>query len=102
MKKIYAAANLQEAHIILNLLDNICIKAFLLNENAQGGLGEIPFTHVYPEVWVENENDTAKARDVINAYEKSEVSTNVSICSSCRTENPDNFQLCWKCSESLV
>ena len=36
MKRIYSAANLMEAHIILDLLRHAGINARLFNENAQG------------------------------------------------------------------
>jgi hypothetical protein len=43
MKKIYSAANLMEAHIMLDLLGQSGIDARLFNENAQGAAGQIPY-----------------------------------------------------------
>jgi len=101
MKKIYSAANLMEAQIMLDLLGHVGIQARLFNENAQGGLGEIPFTHAYPEVWLINERDLERAQAVVSKYETLPVETGVVFCPACGEENPRNFQLCWHCSAGL-
>jgi len=101
MKKVYSAANLIEAQLMLDLLGHAGINARLFNENAQGGLGEIPFTHAYPEVWVENDNDLERGKAVVNHYEDSPVEAGIMFCRACAEENPRNFQLCWHCGAVL-
>lgn len=101
MKKIYSAANLIEAQLMLDLLGHAGIKARLFNENAQGGVGEIPFTHAYPEVWVENDRDVESGEAVIRNYEQAPIETGSVFCSHCAEENPRNFQLCWHCGAGL-
>jgi len=101
MKKVYSAANLIEANIMLDLLGHAGIRARLFNENAQGGLGEIPFTHAYPEVWVINDGDLERGRVVAINYENSPVEAGVLFCQECGEENPRNFQLCWHCGAGL-
>jgi hypothetical protein len=101
MKKLCSAANLMEAHILLDLLAHANIEARLFNEHAQGGVGDIPFTHAYPEVWIAREEDLPRAQGVIRAYEKAPVETGVVFCRSCAEENPGNFQLCWRCGSAL-
>lgn len=101
MRRLYTAANLPEAYIVLQLLEQAGIEACVFNENAQGGLGEIPFTHAYPEVWLMEEVDLARAREVVTGYERSSAEGTVR-CTECREENPANFQLCWNCGEQLA
>ena len=101
MKRIYSAANLMEAHIILDLLSHIGVNARLFNENAQSGVGEIPFTHAYPEIWVMNDSDVERGKLVINHYESSPIDTGIVFCTACGEENPRNFQLCWHCGAGL-
>ena len=101
MKKIYSAANLMEAHIILDLLNHAGINARLFNENAQGAVGEIPFTHAYPDIWVINDADVERGKLVVTRYESSPVDTGIVFCNSCGEENPRNFQLCWHCGVGL-
>ncbi|MFA6902198.1 MAG: DUF2007 domain-containing protein [Gallionellaceae bacterium] len=101
MKKVYSAANLMEAQLVLDLLGHAGVEARLRNENAQGGLGEIPFTHAYPEVWVVNDRDVERAQTVTRNYDNSPVEAGVVICRACGEENPRNFQLCWHCGAGL-
>lgn len=101
MKKLCTATNLMEAHIMLDLLAHANIPARLFNEHAQGGLGDIPFTHAYPEVWVLRENDLARGREIVRAFEKAPVDRRIVFCRACSEENPYNFQLCWHCGAGL-
>lgn len=63
MLRLGTAANLPEAHLLLHRLAQAGIEARVLNEHAQGGLGEIPFTHAYPEIWIMEAADAARAAD---------------------------------------
>lgn len=101
MKKLYTANHLLEAHIVRDLLENACIPTRLFNEYAQGGMGEIPFTHTYPEVWVMRDLDFERGRRIIATYEQAPQVTDIVFCLQCGEENPGNFQLCWQCSSGL-
>lgn len=100
MQRLYAAANLPEAYIVLELLRAAGIEARVFNENAQGGLGEIPFTHAYPELWLLDEADLVRARQVIADYEHSSAGRDVA-CAACGEQNPGSFQICWHCGATL-
>jgi putative signal transducing protein len=101
MKKICSAPNLMEAQIMLDLLGHASISARLFNEHAQGGLGDIPFTHAYPEVWVIRDSDFERGQAIVKAFEKMPLENRVVFCRACGEENPRNFQLCWHCSAGL-
>lgn len=101
MKRVYIASDLPDAHIVLNLLALAGIEARVFNENAQGGLGEIPFTHAYPEVWVTDPEDAPHARRIIEAQLRAAPNPGVVFCRQCGEENPGNFQLCWHCGAGL-
>ena len=98
MKKLYSANNLMEAHIVLDMLEHALIPAQLFNQHAQGGMGDIPFTHAYPEVWVIRDEDYERGRRIVQHYETMPQSNQVI---SCGEENPVNFQLCWQCGNGL-
>ena len=100
MRKIYSAATLADAHLVAGLLAQEGIGARVLNENAQGGLGEIPFTHAWPEVWLDDERDRQRALEVIRQIERAATDVQVA-CSACQEMNPDNFQVCWNCGEAI-
>ena len=101
MKKLYSANNLMEAQIILNLLEHAYIPAQLFNQHAQGGMGDIPFTHAYPEVWIMRDGDYERGKTIVRTYEKMPTVTGIINCPTCGEENPRNFQLCWQCGSGL-
>ena len=104
MRRLYTAANLPEAYLLLHMLRAEGIAARVFNENAQGGVGELPFTHTYPEIWVEEEGDIQAARMVIQHFEDSLRGSDggAVTCPHCDEENPDSFDVCWNCSTPLI
>lgn len=87
---------------MLDLLGHAGIEARLFNENAQGGLGEIPFSNAYPEVWIIDDRDFERGQLVVNSYESSPIDSGIIFCRACGEENPRNFQLCWHCGAGLA
>jgi len=98
MQRVYAAANLTEAYLLLHRLQQAGIAARVFNEHAQGAMGEIPFTHAYPELWVEHDVDAARARPVIVEYERGGSDAAPWVCPACGESNPSAFEICWRCS----
>ena len=101
MKRLYAAADLTEAHLLLHLLGAEGIRARVLNEHAQGALGEIPFTQAYPELWLEDEQDLERALALVGEAQRRPVIHETVFCRRCREENPANFETCWACGAQL-
>ncbi len=101
MFRLYTAANLPEAYLLLHQLAQAGIEARVLNEHAQGGLGEIPFTHAYPEVWVMEEQDTLRARAILCDFEHRSASEETVRCGNCGETNPAGFDICWQCGRPL-
>lgn len=97
MIRVYQAANLPQAHLLAGLLRHAGIAVRVFNENAQGGLGDIPFSETYPEIWIERDIDLAQAHAVIAHFESAPVDSGSVFCRACNEENPANFELCWKC-----
>ena len=102
MIKAYTAANLQDAHILLGLFETRGIKARILNASAQGGLGEIPFTHAYPELWIDDARDAPRARSVIEEFERPPAGDAPRRCVECGEDNPARFELCWRCGAAIA
>ena len=98
MQRVYAAANLTEAYLLLHRLQHAGIAARVFNEHAVGAMGEIPFTHAYPELWVERDTDAARARAVIAEYERGSNGADPWPCPHCGESNPPAFETCWRCS----
>jgi hypothetical protein len=101
MVRIYSAASLPDAHLVRGLLGQAGIDATVFNENLQGGLGEIPFTHAYPEVWIVDDRDLQRAREVIRQIERPAPASGSMICPRCHEGSPGHFQICWNCGEEF-
>lgn len=101
MLRLYSAANLPEAHLLRQLLAHAGIEAHVFNENAQSGMGEIPFTHAWPEVWLAQADDAVRAREIVKDFERPCPPRTDVFCASCRERNPGNFELCWSCGAAL-
>ncbi len=101
MIRIYQAANLPQAHLLAGLLRHAGIAVRIFNENAQGGMGEIPFGETYPEIWLEDAADKPRALAVIADFEAAPLAREQVYCRACSEENPANFELCWKCGTAL-
>ena len=101
MIRLYQAADLPQAHLIAGLLRHSGIDARVLNENAQGGLGDIPFGEAYPEVWITNAADFARATDLVANFECAPAVIGSVFCRACSEENPANFELCWQCGSRI-
>ena len=101
MKKIYSAASLPDAHLIRNLLGEAGIEAHVLNENAQSGVGQLPVMDAYPQIWIADERDLPRAREMIDAFEHMPSVRSSLRCERCTEESPSTFQVCWNCGENL-
>ncbi len=101
MLRLYTAADLPEAHLVMQLLARAGIETQVFNEHAQGGLGEIPFTHAWPEVWVIEDTDLQRAQRVLDAW-RSTPATPPRRCRGCGEENPGTFETCWRCGHPLT
>jgi hypothetical protein len=102
MFKIYSAGNITDAYLLQSLLAEAGIKTQILNEYAQGGVGELSFTHAYPELWLIDIADKKQARDIIQQFEQREVPVGTTQCPNCGENNPDSFEVCWRCQTDLL
>lgn len=97
MRRLYVATTRLDAYLLRDLLQHFGIDARVLNEHAAGGLGEIPFDAAQPQVWIDDEADFARARAVAREFSARRTTTGSWQCRHCGDENPDTFELCWKC-----
>lgn len=101
MLKIYSAGNITDAYLVQSLLAEANIETHILNEFAQGGVGELPFTHAYPELWLVNVTDSENARNIIEKFENKQEPTGTLLCPQCGEHNPGSFEICWHCQTTL-
>jgi hypothetical protein len=105
MKKLHAASNLPEAHLLAGLLEQHGIAVRIFNANASslaGVAGEIPVDQARPQVWVEDPARFDEARRLVDEYLARNPWAPPRRCAKCGEENPASFELCWSCGASLA
>ena len=102
MIKIHSAPERTVVHLLKNVLDNNKINCMLKNDNLLGLAGEVPYTKVWPELWIIEDSDEKRARTLINEILSNKPDENKIKwkCSECGEENEDQFSDCWNCGKS--
>ena len=97
MKKVTSADSLVLISHYKNLLESEGIEAFIRNEHLGAILGEMPFQEVWPEVWVRNDMDLDRAKQLIDAGITQESPLVAWTCKKCGARNEGQFSACWRC-----
>ena len=101
MKKLTTAASTVTIHHYRNLLEAEGIRCRIRNEHLGSVLGEIPFPETWPQLWVVNDLDYDRAKQLLDAAILDESPTESWRCSACGEENEGQFAACWNCGKSL-
>jgi hypothetical protein len=101
MKRVYTAANLPDAHLLRNLLEQAGIPAHIFNANAISALGDLPMAAAYPQVWIAQVHQEHHARTIIADYSRAMPAGTTSSCAACNEASPVGFELCWNCGAQL-
>jgi len=83
------------------LLADRGVRARIFNANASSLAGELPIEASLPQLWIDDPDDAARARELIDEYLRSSVTGPAVICPKCGEENPPSFDLCWSCGAGL-
>jgi len=102
VKRIYTAANLADAHLVRDLLQQVGIAAHIFNEYAMAAMGDVPLGSAYPQVWITQLHQEQHARAVIADYEQRPPQTTLKTCLACGETSPGEFELCWNCGKALA
>ncbi len=100
MKKLFTFNVGQNAQI--GLLKDLVEKSFIpcvtRNEYLSAASGEIPFTECYPELWILNDEDYPKAKEILDGWLAPQSDAPHSwSCPRCQEEIEGQFAACWKC-----
>jgi hypothetical protein len=97
MKKLCTTANIIEAQLLADLLKQDGIEVRVFNQYALGAMGEIPFTHTYPELWLVNDGDQPRAEAVLRAVQRAARLDSRKHCRGCGEELSADLLSCWNC-----
>jgi hypothetical protein len=102
VKKVYMAENPIEANMVVDLLQAEGIAAVVQGEHIFAVRGALPIS--YPTVWVLDEGDYDRARELALEYDRSQYATEGKeprpepwVCPQCGERIEGQFGLCWQC-----
>ena len=83
-----------------SVLESNDIPTFMKNQFGTSGAGELPFVEVVPQLWVLNEVDAGRARELVEGLSNPENQEQPQAwtCPGCGTSQEAAFTHCWKCS----
>src|SRR5262249_55327348 len=103
MQKLYTAASIYEAQMVVDLLQFHGISARILNQVLSGLMGEVPLGQSFPQIWLFHPEDRDRAMGVLEDYKRrrrADLAAEIA-CHACGEPNPGNFELCWSCRSEL-
>lgn len=99
MKKLTSSPSLVTINHYKNLLESEGIACRIKNEHLGSIVGEMPFVEVWPELWVVNDLDVDRARQLIDEDITAESPGTTWKCKRCGEENEGQFGACWNCGK---
>jgi len=100
VKKVTSADSLVTISHYRNLLVSEGIPAFIRNEHLGSIIGDMPFQHAWPELWVQNDLDYDRALQLIDKSLTDESPSAPWRCRHCNAENEGQFGACWSCGKN--
>lgn len=101
MKKVATASTVLMINHYRNILVAEGIPCQIRNDQLNQILGEMPFTEVWPELWVENDLDFDRAKQLLDEAIIQESPERSWRCKKCGEENEGQFAACWNCGSRV-
>ena len=101
MKKLTSAESLVTINHYKNVLESEGIATVIKNAILGGIAGEMPLDQVWPELWVVNDLDYERAKQLIDETITVESPTEPWTCRKCGEQNEGQFAACWNCGVSI-
>ena len=96
--KVFTADNIVEVGLMRSLLEQHDILAELRNHHTSSLMGEVPYTSIWPELWVDQAH-FEQAKKLISELKMQDAEGPDWSCNSCNQLSPANFELCWQCGD---
>lgn len=98
MRRVYASDNIAVIGLVRQILEHHAIGCIVRNEFLLGGAGELPINETWPEIWVTDDRDFDRARDLVDAVTASAEPTDPQWrCDLCGELIEGQFTDCWHC-----
>ncbi|NCF63792.1 MAG: DUF2007 domain-containing protein [Gammaproteobacteria bacterium] len=97
MIKVFEDFDFTRVGQLQSLLDSHGIKTFIRNEYGSSVVGELPFVEVIPQLFVLEEKDLKRAKEILKLDIPQDNTAEDWVCPECGVDVEGNFSRCWKC-----
>jgi hypothetical protein len=98
MKRLVVSQSLVEVESLKEFLGADGILCTIRNQQGSSLAGEVPFVEVFPELWVVNDTDFDRAKELLEEQGSGdEVERPMWACAGCGERHVGLFTACWKC-----
>ena len=100
MKLVFAHIDFTIVGHLQTLLEAEGIRTEIRNLGGSSAAGELPFTQVYPELWILENKDELRAKAIVHAYRDEAAAEPVGAgwtCPTCGEAVDGVFGECWNC-----
>ena len=97
MERLLSHQSVTHLGYLKSVLDDAGIGCVIKNERLAGALGEIPFLECWPGLWVVDERDLARARQLIQVAQAAAEPGKDWQCQNCGETIEGQFLTCWQC-----
>ncbi len=98
VKRVFRAASLIEVAHARNVLMAAGIQSELRNQYLSGALGDLPMLETWPQLFVEDDDETAALRALSRATH--EPGGTPWTCEHCGESSGPQFTHCWRCGSA--
>ena len=97
MIKVFEDFDFSRVGAMQSLLESHGIETFLKNQFGASVIGELPFVEVVPQLYILEERDLERARQLLLLDQPAVASGTDWVCAKCEVEIEAAFDQCWKC-----
>ena len=95
MLKVHSSLTTMEIYNLKNMLESRGIQCEIRGEHLQAGLGELPFTECWTELWIVDDSMKEMAERIIEGGEGRQRTS--WTCPKCSESVDGEFGQCWNC-----
>ncbi len=99
MIRVYTAPSIAMAGYVQGVLESAGLACTLRNQFLSGGIGELPPTDCWPEVWLIHDHAEAQARAILAELLAEDAASAPWTC-RCGETIDGQFGRCWHCGQA--
>jgi hypothetical protein len=101
MVKFMVSQSLVEIEAVRSRLEDEGISCFIKNQHASSLAGEVPFSEVFPELWLAEDDDLPKAQELLTSWKNAGANRAPHwTCATCGERHEDQYTECWQCGSA--